>query len=496
MGLSVELKTPITGAYTQPTGLFINNEWVEGVDKKTFEVINPSTEEVITSVHEATEKDVDIAVAAARKAFNGEWRTTTPFDRSRLLNKLADLAEKNAELLAAVESLDNGKSISMATGDVSAVIGCLRYYAGWADKITGKTIDVNSDSFHYTRSEPIGVCAQIIPWNFPLLMLSWKIAPALATGNTIVMKTAEQTPLSGLVFANLVKEAGFPPGVFNLISGFGKVAGAALSSHMDVDKIAFTGSTLVGRTIMKAAASSNLKKVTLELGGKSPNIVFNDADIEQAVSWVNFGIYYNHGQCCCAGTRIYVQEGIYDKFLEAFKKRAQQNKVGDPFHPETFQGPQVSQLQFDRIMGYIEAGKAEGATIETGGERHGDKGYFIQPTIFSNVKSDMKIMQEEIFGPVCAIAKFKDEDEVIALGNDSTYGLAAAVHTTNLNTAIRVSNALKAGTVWVNCYNMLTHQVPFGGYKESGIGRELGEAALANYTQNKSVAIRLAGPLF
>jgi aldehyde dehydrogenase (NAD+) len=327
-------------------------------------------------------------------------------------------------------------------------------------------------------------------------MLSWKIAPALATGNTIVMKTAEQTPLSGLVFANLVKEAGFPPGVFNLISGFGKVAGAALSSHMDVDKIAFTGSTLVGRTIMKAAASSNLKKVTLELGGKSPNIVFNDADIDQAVSWVNFGIYYNHGQCCCAGTRIYVQEGIYDKFLEAFKKRAQQNKVGDPFHPETFQGPQVSQLQFDRIMGYIESGKAEGATIETGGERHGDKGYFIQPTIFSNVKSDMKIMQEEIFGPVCAIAKFKDEDEVIALGNDSTYGLAAAVHTTNLNTAIRVSNALKAGTVWVNCYNMLTHQVPFGGYKESGIGRELGEAALANYTQNKSVAIRLAGPLF
>ncbi|KAH6676124.1 aldehyde dehydrogenase [Plectosphaerella plurivora] len=496
MGLSVELKTPITGTYTQPTGLFINNEWVEGVDKQTIEVINPSTEEVICSVHEATEKDVDIAVAAARKAFNGEWRKTTPYDRSRLLNKLADLAEKNSELLAAVESLDNGKSISMATGDVGAVIGCLRYYAGWADKITGKTIDVNSDSFHYTRSEPLGVCAQVIPWNFPLLMLSWKIAPALATGNTIVMKTAEQTPLSGLVFAGLVKEAGFPPGVFNLISGYGKTAGAALSSHMDVDKIAFTGSTLVGRTIMKAAASSNLKKVTLELGGKSPNIVFNDADIEQAVSWVNFGIYYNHGQCCCAGTRIYVQEGIYDKFLEAFKKRAEQNKVGDPFHPETFQGPQVSQLQFDRIMGYIDAGKAEGATVETGGGRHGDKGYFIQPTIFSNVKPEMKIMKEEIFGPVCAIAKFKDEEEVIALGNDSTYGLAAAVHTKDLNTAIRVSNALKAGTVWVNCYNLLTHQVPFGGYKESGIGRELGEAALANYTQNKSVAIRLAGPLF
>lgn len=496
MGLSVELTTPVTGSYTQPTGLFINNEWVEGVDKKTFEVINPSTEEVITSVSEATEKDVDIAVSAARKAFNGEWRKTTPFDRSRLLNKLADLVEKNVDLLAAVESLDNGKSINMAKGDLGAVIGCIRYYAGWADKITGKTIDVNSDSFHYTRSEPIGVCAQIIPWNFPILMLSWKIAPALATGNTIIMKTAEQTPLSALVFANLIKEAGFPPGVFNLLSGFGKVAGAALSSHMDVDKIAFTGSTLIGRTIMKAAASSNLKKVTLELGGKSPNIVFNDADIEQAVSWVNFGIYYNHGQCCCAGTRIYVQEGVYDKFLAAFKKRAEQNKVGDPFKEDTFQGPQVSQLQFDRIMGYIKSGKEEGATVETGGERHGDKGYFIQPTIFSNVKPDMKIMREEIFGPVCAIAKFKDEEEVIALGNDSTYGLAAAVHTKDLNTAIRVSNSLKAGTVWVNCYNLLHQQVPFGGYKESGIGRELGEAALANYTQNKSVAIRLAGALF
>lgn len=265
------------------------------------------------------------------------------------------------------------------------------------------------------------------------------------------MKSAEQTPLSALVFANLVKEAGFPAGVFNLISGFGKVAGAAISSHMDIDKVAFTGSTIVGRTIMKAAASSNLKKVTLELGGKSPNIVFNDADIEQAISWVNFGIYFNHGQCCCAGTRIFVQEGIYDKFLDAFKKRAQQNKVGDPFAQDTFQGPQVSQLQYDRIMSYIKSGKEEGATVEIGGQRHGDKGYFIQPTIFSNVRPEMKIMQEEIFGPVCAISKFKDEEEAIKLGNGTTYGLAAAIHTKDLNTSIRVSNALKAGTVWVNC---------------------------------------------
>ncbi|ORY60077.1 aldehyde dehydrogenase [Pseudomassariella vexata] len=496
MALTTELKTPITGPFQQPIGLFINNEWVESIDKKTIEVINPTTEEVICSVAEATEKDVDIAVAAARKAFEGEWRTTTPQQRGIYMFKLTELVEKNKELLAAVESLDNGKSISMARGDVGAVIGCLRYYAGWADKIEGKTIDINPETFTYTRHEPIGVCAQIIPWNFPLLMLAWKIAPALATGNTVVLKTAEQTPLSGLVFANLIKEAGFPAGVLNIISGLGRVAGAALSSHMDVDKIAFTGSTPVGRTIMKAAAASNLKKVTLELGGKSPNVVFDDADIEQAISWVNFGIYFNHGQCCCAGSRIYVQEGIYDKFVEAFKKRAQANSVGDPFDENTFQGPQVSQLQYDRIMGYIDEGKKEGAKLETGGGRHGDKGYFIQPTIFSDVTHDMKIMQEEIFGPVCTIAKFSTEEEVIHLGNNSSYGLAAAVHTQDLNTAIRVSNALRAGTVWVNSYNLLSHQMPFGGYKESGIGRELGEAALANYTQNKSVSIRLGGAVF
>lgn len=327
-------------------------------------------------------------------------------------------------------------------------------------------------------------------------MLAWKIAPALATGNVVVLKTAEQTPLSALVFANLIKEAGIPPGVVNIISGFGKIAGAAISSHMDVDKVAFTGSTVVGRQVMKAAASSNLKKVTLELGGKSPNIVFNDADIDNAISWVNFGIFYNHGQCCCAGSRIYVQEGIYDKFVQRFKERAEANTVGDPFHPETFQGPQVSQLQYDRIMAYIKSGTDAGAKIETGGERHGKEGYFIKPTIFSNVTEDMKIMQEEIFGPVCSIAKFSTQEEIIRIANNSTYGLASAVHTGNLNTAITVANALKAGTVWVNQYNMLHWQIPFGGYKESGIGRELGEAALANYTQTKSVSIRLADAIF
>ncbi|KAL2683364.1 Aldehyde dehydrogenase [[Neocosmospora] mangrovei] len=491
MGLTVKLETPITGAYEQPIGLFINGQWVESVDKKKLEVVNPSTEEVITSVFEGTEKDVDLAVSAARAAFETTWKRSTPENRGRLLYKLADLAEENKELLAAVESLDNGKSINNARGDVAAVIGCLRYYAGWADKIEGKTIDIAPDMFHYTRSEPLGVCGQIIPWNFPLLMFAWKIGPALATGNTVVMKTAEQTPLSGLVFTQFIQQAGFPPGVFNLVTGTGKIAGAAITSHMDVDKVAFTGSTVVGRQVMKAAAASNLKKVTLELGGKSPNIVFNDANLEEAVDWVNFGIYYNHGQICCAGSRIFVQEGIYDKFLEAFKKRAQQNKVGDPFQEDTFQGPQVSQLQYDRIMSYIDSGKSEGATVVTGGSRHGQKGYFIQPTIFSDVRPDMKIMQEEIFGPVASISKFKDEAEALEMAHDTTYGLAAAVHTQDLNTAIRMSNALQAGTVWVNCFNLLHHALPFGGYKESGIGRELGEAALANYTQNKSVAIRL-----
>merc|ERR1712225_10473 len=442
---------------TQPTGLFINNEWVKGVDGKTFETINPATEEVICSVSEATEKDVDIAVAAARKAFEGTWRKETPENRGKLLVKLADLIEKNLDLIAAVESLDNGKALGMAKGDIGMVAGCLRYYGGWADKIEGKVIDTNQDTFTYTRQEPIGVCGQIIPWNFPMLMWAWKIGPAVATGNTVVLKTAEQTPLSALVAANLIKEAGFPPGVINIISGFGKVAGAAISAHMDIDKVAFTGSTVVGRQVMKAAAGSNLKKVTLELGGKSPNIIFNDADIDNAISWVNFGIFFNHGQCCCAGSRVYVQSGIYDKFVQRFKERATQNKVGDPFHADTFQGPQVSQLQYDRIMGYI---------------------------------------QEEIFGPVCSIAKFETEEEIIKTGNNTSYGLAAAVHTQNLNTAIRVATELRAGTVWVNSYNMLHHQVPFGGYKESGIGRELGEAALANYTQTKSVSIRLGDALF
>jgi aldehyde dehydrogenase (NAD+) len=340
-----------------------------------------------------------------------------------MLTKLADLFERDIETLAAVEALDNGKAVTLAKGDIGGAAACLRYYGGWADKITGQTIDINPETFSYTRHEPIGVCGQIIPWNFPLLMWSWKIGPAIAAGNTVVLKTAEQTPLSGLYAAKLIVEAGFPPGVINIISGFGRTAGAAITSHMDIDKVAFTGSTIVGRMVLQAAAKSNLKKVTLELGGKSPNIVFDDADIDNAISWSNFGIFYNHGQCCCAGSRLLVQEGIYDKFIERFKERAAKNQLGNPFAQNTFQGPQVSQLQFDRIMEYINHGKNEGATLALGGERHGTEGYFIQPTVFTDVTPDMKIAQEEIFGPVIAVTKFKDEAEAIKIGNGTSYGM-------------------------------------------------------------------------
>ncbi|EER26940.1 aldehyde dehydrogenase, putative [Coccidioides posadasii C735 delta SOWgp] len=495
MALFQKIETP-SCTYEQPLGLFINNEFVKGVEGKTFETINPHNEKPIVAVHEATEKDVDIAVAAARKAFEGEWKKVTPTDRGRMLNKLADLLEQHCDTLAAIEALDNGKAVSMAKVDVANSAGCIRYYGGWADKLHGKVVDTDHETFNYTRHEAVGVCGQIIPWNFPLLMWAWKIGPALATGNTVVLKSAEQTPLSALYACQLVKEAGFPPGVLNVISGFGRVAGAAISSHMDIDKVAFTGSTLVGRQILQAAAKSNLKKVTLELGGKSPNIVFNDADIDNAISWVNFGIYFNHGQCCCAGSRILVQEGIYEDFLQRFKERAMKNKVGDPFNPDTFQGPQISQLQFDRVMGYIDQGKKAGAKVEIGGERLGTEGYYIQPTIFSNVNEDMSIVKEEIFGPVCSIQTFKTEEDAIKIANGTSYGLAAAIHTKDLNTAIRVSNEIRAGTVWVNCYNLLSYQTPFGGFKESGLGRELGEYALDNYTQVKAVRIRLGDAMF
>ncbi|KAI5294069.1 aldehyde dehydrogenase (NAD(P)(+)) ald5 [Ascosphaera acerosa] len=413
-----------------------------------------------------------------------------PTDKGRCLERLASLFEQHMDTIAAIEALDNGKAFKTAKTEVQMAADCLRYYGGWADKIDGSVIDTDRETFTYTRHEPIGVCGQIIPWNFPIVMWSWKIGPAVATGNTVVLKSSELTPLSALYAGQLVKEAGFPPGVINIISGFGKSAGAAISQHMDIDKVAFTGSTLVGRQILEAAAKSNLKKVTLELGGKSPNIIFNDADLDSAIAWANFGIYYNHGQVCCAGSRILVQEGIYPKFLAAFKERAQQNKIGDPFNEDTFQGPQVNEMQFKKILGYIEEGKKAGAVCEVGGKRAGDKGYYIEPTIFTNVKEDMSIVKEEIFGPVCVVQTFKDEADAIRLANDTQFGLAAAVHTQSLNTALIVSNNIRAGTVWVNTYNQLSYQTPFGGVKESGIGRELGKYALDNYTQVKAVMIR------
>ncbi|CAG8547329.1 27061_t:CDS:2 [Dentiscutata erythropus] len=469
------------------TGLFINNEFVDSVDCKRFETINPATGQVITSVVEASEKDVDIAVEAATKAFNEKWIYIGGQERGRLINKLADLIERDTDELAALESLDNGKACTIAKSeDLPAVIAVFRYFAGWCDKIHGKVIETQTDKFCYTRHEPIGVCGAIIPWNYPLLMLAWKLGPALACGNAVVLKSSELTPLTALKVAALFREAGFPKGVVNILSGFGSPAGSAIAHHMKIDKVAFTG-----RSILKASADSNLKKVSLELGGKSPNIIFADSDLEDAVKWSYQGIFSNHGQCCCAGSRVYVEDSIYDKFVEKFKVYAENLKVGDPFHEDTFQGPQVSQRQFDRIMSYIESGKKEGATLLLGGKRHGDKGYFICPTIFTDVNENMKIMQEEIFGPVVAIAKFKTVDEVIEKAHLTKYGLAAAVFTKDISRAIKVSNALRAGTVWVNCYNVVNANAPFGGFKESGFGRELGKYALELYTQVKTVQINL-----
>jgi aldehyde dehydrogenase (NAD+) len=473
--------------------LLIDNRWIASESGKTFGTVNPSTGEEICQVAEADAADVDKAVKAARAAFEkGRWRKMPASQRGRLLNRLADLIEKNADELARLESLDNGKPVSVAKAvDVGATVACYRYFAGWADKVQGKTIPIDGNFFCYTRLEPVGVVGQIIPWNFPMLMQAWKLAQALATGNTVVMKPAEQTPLSALRIGELIVEVGFPEGVVNLLPGFGPTAGAALAAHMDVDKIAFTGSTEVGHLIMEAAAKSNLKRVTLELGGKSPNIVFADTDLDEAVEGAHFGLFFNHGQCCCAGSRVFVEEKIYDQFVEKSGARARNRKVGDPFDPQTEQGPQVDQSQFDKVMGYIDSGRSEGATLVCGGERVGDRGYFIQPTVFSDVQDDMKIATEEIFGPVMSIIPFKHVDEVVTRANRTAYGLAAAVWTRDIKKAHAIANGVRAGTVWVNCYNVLDTRAPFGGFKQSGIGRELGEYGLQQYTEVKTVTIKL-----
>jgi aldehyde dehydrogenase (NAD+) len=413
-------------------------------------------------------------------------------ERGVLINRLADLIEKHADELAKLEALDNGKPYSVAkAADLPLVIACFRYYAGWADKVQGKTIPVAGNYFCYTRHEPVGVVGQIIPWNFPLLMQAWKLGPALATGNTIVMKPAEQTPLTALRVGELILEAGFPAGVVNILPGYGPTAGAAIANHMDVDKVAFTGSTEVGHLIMKAAADTNLKRVTLELGGKSPNIVFADANMDEAIEGAHFALFFNQGQCCCAGSRLFVEEKVYDEFVERSVARAKRRKVGDPFASDVEQGPQVDKDQFDKVMGYIDAGKSQGATLACGGGRVGDRGYFIEPTVFADVQDNMKIAEEEIFGPVMSIIKFKSVDEVVTRANNTMYGLAAAVWTRDISKAHAIANSVRAGTVWVNCYDVFDAAAPFGGFKQSGIGRELGEYGLQQYTEVKTVTVKL-----
>ncbi|KAL3060729.1 hypothetical protein OYC64_015137 [Pagothenia borchgrevinki] len=474
--------------------LFINNQWHDAVSGKTFPTINPATGEVICQVAEADAADVDKAVQAARNAFKlgSPWRRMDASNRGLLLHRLADAIERDAAYLAELETIDNGKPYAVSyTVDVPNVIKCFRYYAGWADKWEGKTIPIDGDFFCYTRHEPIGVCGQIIPWNFPLLMQAWKLGPALATGNTVVMKVAEQTPLTALYVASLIKEVGFPDGVVNILAGLGPSAGAAIARHMDVDKVAFTGSTEVGHLVQQASGGSNLKKVTLELGGKSPNIILSDANMEDAVEQSHFALFFNQGQCCCAGSRTYVQADIYDEFVERSVERAKRRVVGDPFDLKTEQGPQVDQEQFNKILGYISSGKREGAKLLCGGGVAADRGYYIQPTVFGDVQDNMTIAREEIFGPVMQILKFKSLEEVVERANDTKYGLAAAVFTKDIDKANYVSHSLRAGTVWINCYDVLAAQAPFGGYKSSGNGRELGEYGLENYTEVKTVTMKV-----
>ena len=474
------------------TQLFIGGQWIPAKSGKTFETCNPATEEVIAQVAEGDAADVDAAVRAAREAFDsGPWPRMNARERGRLMFKLCDLIEDEIDELAALESLDNGKPVSDARlGDIPLALEALRYYAGWADKIHGQTIPVSGNFFTYTRREAVGVAGQIIPWNFPILMAAWKWGPALATGCTVVMKPAEQTPLTCLRLARLAQKAGIPDGVINVVTGFGPTAGAAIVKHPGVDKVAFTGSGETAQIIMRQAADS-LKRLTFELGGKSPNIVFADADLAAAAAGAHVGIYLNQGQCCCAGSRLFVEDSIHDAFVETIVAQSRSRKVGDPFDPATEQGPQVDQAQFDKIMGYIAQGKQEGATCATGGKRVGTKGFFIEPTVFTNVKDEMAIAREEIFGPVLSVLKFSDTDELVRRANATNFGLAAAVWTRDIAKAHDVARRLRAGTVWVNCYDVFDAAAPFGGYKRSGFGRELGERGLDGYLETKTVTVSL-----
>lgn len=484
------VEEPITpSVQVNYTKLLINGNFVDSASGKTFPTLDPRTGEVIAHVAEGDAEDINRAVAAARKAFDeGPWPKMTAYERSRILLRFADLIEKHNDELAALETWDNGKPYEQAAQiEVPMVARLMRYYAGWADKIHGLIVPADGPHHVQILHEPIGVAGQIIPWNFPLLMFAWKVGPALACGNTLVLKTAEQTPLSALYISKLLHEAGLPEGVVNVVSGFGPTAGAALASHMDVDKIAFTGSTDTGKIILELAAKSNLKTVTLELGGKSPFIIMDDADVDHAVELAHFALFFNQGQCCCAGSRTFVHERVYDEFVEKAKARALKRVVGDPFRKGVEQGPQIDDEQFKKILRYIRYGVDGGATLVTGGDRLGDKGFYIQPTIFSDVQDGMKIAQEEIFGPVQSILKFKDLNEVIKRANASQYGLAAGVFTNSLDTANTLTRALRAGTVWVNCFDVFDAAIPFGGYKMSGMGREKGVDSLKNYLQVKAV---------
>ena len=490
--MSTTLEPTSTRPQVKQTNCFIGGEWVPSASGKTFDTINPATEEVIAQVAEGDAEDVDLAVQAARNALeNGPWGKMDARDRGALMYRLADLLEEEIDELAALETLDNGKPISEARhGDLPLVVDCLRYYAGYADKIHGKTIPIRGNYFCYVRREPVGVAGQIIPWNFPMLMVAWKWGPALAAGCTIVMKPAEQTPLTCLRMARLAQKAGFPDGVINVVPGYGPTAGASIVKHPGVDKVAFTGEHITAQQIMKDA-SQTLKRLTFELGGKSPNVVFADCDLDAAVAGSHLGLYLNQGQCCCAGSRLYVEESIHDQFVEKIVNYSQGRKLGDPFNPDTQQGPQIDQRQMEKILNYIERGKEQGAECVTGGKRFGSKGYFVEPTLFDNVTDDMDIAKDEIFGPVLSILKFKDVDELVDRANNTFYGLAAAVWTRDVKKAHHIANNVRAGTVWVNCYDVFDAAAPFGGFKMSGQGRELGEKALDNYLEDKTVTMAL-----
>ncbi len=482
---------------TKNKQLLINGKWVDAESGKTFETRNPANDQVIAKVAEGSKADVDKAVKAARKAVEeGPWRKMSTAQRAKLMFKLADLIEKNADELAQLETLDNGKPINEAKHiDVPQTIETFRYYGGWATKIEGETINANPNMFTYTLREPVGVVGQIIPWNFPMLMAAWKLGPALACGNAIVLKPAEQTPLTALRIGELILEAGFPEGVVNIITGFGAdSAGSAISSHMDIDKVAFTGEDKTGREIVKASIG-NLKRVSLELGGKAPNIVFADADIDAAVKGAITGIFFNQGQVCCAGSRLFLEKSIHDEFMSKLLARVAKMQQGNGMDEKTQIGPQVSKDQQDRILSYIDIAKKEGASVACGGDAPaGDlaKGYFVKPTIFTGVHNDMRIAQEEVFGPVLAVIPFNSVEEVAEQANKITYGLSGAVWTSDVKKAHKLAAQIKAGTIWVNCVNMLDPAIPFGGYKMSGYGRELGKHSIDLYTNIKSVWVNLA----